>query len=110
MTLDLKKLKEALAARPTDCPYCKIHVPGSVQMACTNLEDSCEFQIWCNGCWAHGPSCSTLQGAIDGWNSVADRSEDGNLLDRILAHAFTCADAGDLALWVKELAKERYSG
>ncbi|KKN96760.1 hypothetical protein LCGC14_0164040 [marine sediment metagenome] len=76
MTLDLEKIKEALASRPTNCPYCKISVPGSVQMACTNLEDDCEFQIWCSGCWAHGPTCSTLQSALDGWNRVADASDD----------------------------------
>ena len=64
------------------CPWCPtdqeiILVP---QVACTNLKDKDEFQVWCKGCWAHGPSRPTVKAAVQDWNRVADVWDDNGRL------------------------------
>lgn len=51
------------------CPYCPDG--GTVQMACTDLENEKEFQVWCCECWAHGPSMATEMWATLAWNAVS---------------------------------------
>lgn len=44
---------------------------GDVSVACTDMENRDEFQVWCRQCWAHGPSRKTRFEAVSSWNEAA---------------------------------------
>ncbi len=51
------------------CPYCPDG--GNATMACTDLENKNEYQVWCRECWAHGPHMATERFATLAWNVVS---------------------------------------
>lgn len=51
------------------CPYCP--TGGDVLLACTDLENEKEYQVWCRECWAHGSSRETADAAVKAWNEVS---------------------------------------
>lgn len=53
----------------TKCPYCP--TGGNVSLACTDLENESEYQVWCRACWAHGPTRVTVEAAVMDWNEVS---------------------------------------
>lgn len=55
---------------PADCPYCPSG-EGNVHVACIDLDQDDQFQVWCETCWAHGPSRDTIVEAVEAWDRVA---------------------------------------
>lgn len=67
-TTELPHISEAPA--PERCPWCSAS-GGNLSLACTDLQNEVEYQVWCRTCWAHGPSRGTAEVAVEEWNAMS---------------------------------------